>query len=202
MVIMIWNKIAEQWNSYRKKPVKEVKNFLKNKKGRILDLGCGSGRNFVKNKGIIYGVDNSKKMLNLARKNARQRKVKVNLKKENIKKLNFKDNFFNYAICISVLQYLNKEDRKKAEEELFRVLKSGGEGVISVWSKNQKRFKNKPKKIEIPWKVNRRNYKRKVYLYNKKELKRELEKVGFEIIKDYKETKFSKRNITIKIRKP
>lgn len=197
---MIWDKLAEKWNEYRKNPIKEVRDFLKNRKGRVLDLGCGSGRNFVKNRGIIYGIDNSKKMLELARENAKKKNINIKLKKMAIENLNFPNKFFNSAICISVLQYLNKGDRKKAEKELFRVLKPGGKALISVWSKNQERFRNKKKKVEIPWKINRKPYKRKVYLYNKEELKKELENEGFKILKHYKKTKFSRKNILFKIK--
>ena len=64
----VWNTIAEKWAEYRKKPVPEVIKFLKNKSGKILDLGCGSGRHFLSGK-KIYGIDFSDKMLKLAEKN-------------------------------------------------------------------------------------------------------------------------------------
>ena len=42
----VWDTIAEKWHEYRNEPPDYVKNFLKDKEGRILDLCCGSGRNF------------------------------------------------------------------------------------------------------------------------------------------------------------
>ena len=36
----VWDSIAEDWNRFRVKTVEEVKDFLKDKKGKILDLGC------------------------------------------------------------------------------------------------------------------------------------------------------------------
>ena len=38
----IWDAIAEEWNRFRQKQVAEAIEFLKDKKGKILDLGCGS----------------------------------------------------------------------------------------------------------------------------------------------------------------
>lgn len=70
----IWDEISVPWKNFRVKPVEEVVNFLKNKEGKILDLGCGSGRNFTKTKGKIYGVDFSNNMLKFAKAYAKKRK--------------------------------------------------------------------------------------------------------------------------------
>ena len=73
----VWNKIALEWNKFRIKPLKEVQEFLKNKKGNILDLGCGTGRNFIKINGLIYGIDFSSKMIKFAKINAEKKDIKV-----------------------------------------------------------------------------------------------------------------------------
>ena len=54
----VWDTIAPEWEKVRQTPSPTVINFLKDKKGKILDLGCGSGRNFLKNKNYqVYGTD-------------------------------------------------------------------------------------------------------------------------------------------------
>ena len=37
----IWDAIAQNWQEYKKVTFQDVDEFLRDKKGRILDLGCG-----------------------------------------------------------------------------------------------------------------------------------------------------------------
>ena len=67
----VWDKIVSPWQNFRQKQILESLEFVTGKKGKILDLGCGAGRNFVKSKDLeFYGIDFSKKMLELAKKYA------------------------------------------------------------------------------------------------------------------------------------
>ena len=137
----VWNAIAKPWANFRQKPVDEVVEFLKNKKGKILDLGCGSGRNFTKINGTIYAVDFSEKMLEVAKESARKKNIKVELVKSAVSKLSFEDNFFDAAIFVSVLQCVQtKEKRRESLKELFRVLKPKVQVYISVGGFNQNKF--------------------------------------------------------------
>jgi len=204
----VWDGIAKFWKEHRIKPVSEVVDFLKNKQGKVLDLGCGGGRNFIKQSSIeIYGVDFSQKMLDYAKKHAEKEKINVELVKSSANNLPFKDNFFDSAIFIAVLHCIEKkEQRKKAIEELFRVLKPNSEALIRVWNKDQKRFKNKDKEAFISWKTEEGKVIRYYYLYEKEELKNLLESSGFKIVKVIDEIKpqgvYSKRNIVFIVKKP
>ncbi len=80
----IWDNISVPWKIFRVKPFLEVQEFLKNKKGKILDLGCGSGRNFIKIKGIIYGIDFSKEMIKFAKEYSEKNKIKAEFTKASI----------------------------------------------------------------------------------------------------------------------
>ena len=72
----IWNKIAEQWSIFRRRTPSEVENFIANRKGKILDLGCGSGRNIIFNNNIkYYGVDFSEEMLKIAERETKNKKT-------------------------------------------------------------------------------------------------------------------------------
>ncbi|MBU2522872.1 MAG: class I SAM-dependent methyltransferase [Nanoarchaeota archaeon] len=179
----VWDKIANPWKIFRDEPFEEVIEFLKNKKGNVLDLGCGSGRNFVKIDGKIYGVDFSSRMVEMARERAEDKNISAEIFKSEAYELPFNDNFFDHAIFIAVLHCIeSKEKRKKSLEELFRVLKNGGEAMIAVWSRNEERIKNKPKEAMVPWTIGKKKYMRYYYIYDKKEFEDLLKSIGFKII--------------------
>tara|TARA_Y100000310_G_scaffold27990_1_gene26615 strand:- start:7693 stop:8325 length:633 start_codon:yes stop_codon:yes gene_type:complete len=203
----IWNNIAIPWKKFRVKPLEEVKEFLKNKTGNILDLGCGTGRNFVKIQGTIYGIDFSEKMLKHAKEYSKKNKIKAKFMKKSIDCLPYKENFFDSAIFIAVLHCIETaKKREKSLKELLRVLKPNSEALISVWNYNQERFKNKEKESFIPWKHEGEKYLRYYYLYDKQEFIDLLKKVGFEIIKvmdkNNSEGFYSKKNIIAVVKKP
>jgi|TARA_Y100000310_G_scaffold17671_2_gene17453 ubiquinone/menaquinone biosynthesis C-methylase UbiE len=202
----VWNNIAKPWKTFRVKPFEEVKDFLKNKKGNVLDLGCGTGRNFIKINGTIYGIDFSEEMLKYAKEYSKKNNFNVKLIKSNTINLPFENNFFDAVISVAVLHCIPKaEDREKSLKELFRVLKPNGEALITVWDYDQKRFKNKEKESLIPWTIEGKKYMRYYYLYDKQEFINLLKNTGFEIIKimdkEYSQGLYSKRNIIAVVKK-
>lgn len=182
----IWDKIAVLWNEYKKTPAPFAIEFLKKQKtsARVLDLGCGSGRNFVKTKAKIYAVDFSQKMIELAKENAEKNNLDIEVIKAKAEKLPFKNNFFDSAIAIAVFHCINsKRARKKALKELHRVLKPKAKAMITVWNKSARRFKNKPKNMKVSWRIDDKRVFRYYYLYDKEEFESLLESIGFKIIK-------------------
>lgn len=204
----VWDKIAEKWKQYRANPINEVKEFLKNKKGKVLDLGCGSGRNFIEKKGLeFYGIDFSKNMVKIARRKAYKKVLKLNAWE-----IKFPDNFFDYALYISALHCIPlEENREKSLSELARVLKPKARAFISVWDKEQPKFKNEGKEIYLKWKFpekEKESYVERYYkLYTKEEIIKLLKK-HFKIIKIYEKkiikgdksaSRFSRRNLNIEV---
>lgn len=194
----VWNKIAPLWNEYKTKPTLFATEFLKNSKGNVLDFGCGSGRNFRKINGTIYAVDFSDEMLKLAEKNADKKKISVNLIKAKATRLPFKNNFFDFALAIAVIHCIRfKFQRKKAIKEIYRTLKPEAKLLISVWDKNARRFKNKPKNLKVPWTIDGKKIFRNYYLYESDELRKELGGAGFKIIKQIE----TRANIVLIVKK-
>lgn len=196
----VWDDIAPEWSKFRTKTMQEVKDFLKNKKGYVLDLGCGSGRNFVKSENFkIYGVDFSKKMLEHAEGFVKKQDIDVVLIKAHAFDLPFEDNSFNSAIYVAALHCIEtSEKRKKSLEELFRVLKPNSEALITVWSKKHVKLVKHPKESTVSWKKNSEKIYRYYYFYEKDELKKILENVGFKIISIIDD----KKNIIVIVKKP
>ncbi|MFH8120048.1 MAG: class I SAM-dependent methyltransferase [Candidatus Aenigmatarchaeota archaeon] len=181
----VWDEIAEGWSNWRSQPLKEVIEFVEENKenvGKVLDVGCGNGRNlipFAKLGFECYGIDFSKKMIEVAKDKFKKLNLKGNFKVGNATRLQFPSETFDYLICIAMLHHLNKEDGEKAIKEMKRVLKNNGKGLIIVWNKysfSHLDFVFKPKETLIPWKRKGKIYFRYYYLYDWWELKKILEK--------------------------
>jgi len=96
----------------------------------ILDLGCGTGHfsDYMQKKGFnVTGIDPSEGMLDFARKNF----PTVNFQKGYSTSLPFPDNSFDYLLCIEVLRYLHPDDVALSYKEIFRVLKPGGNFLVT-----------------------------------------------------------------------
>ena len=176
----VWDNIAQEWFKFKTQPAKHVIEFLKNKKGKILDLGSGAGRHLIKiTKGKMYLIDFSEKMIKLAKKRAKEKNIDAEFTVANLEKLPFEDNFFDYAIAVASFHCLNSIAQKKAIKELFRVLKPQAKAEITVWNKQAKRFKNAGKEKYVAWQDKGKRY---YYLFDEKEIHDLFKRAGFKII--------------------
>ena len=180
----VWENIAEEWHEFRQEPAQHTLEFLKDKKGKILDLGSGSGRHLIKLKEAkFYLVKKKKKMIELAKQKANKQNINAEFFVSDLSTLPFKKNFFDYAIAISSIHCLEThEQRKKSIQELFRVLKPGAQAEIALWNKSSKRFKNSQKSRFVKW---RDKGKRFYYLFEPEEAYALFKETGFKIT--YKE---------------
>lgn len=205
----VWNTIARPWKEYRQGKIPIVVEFLKDKSGLVIDLGCGSARNMIKNDNIeYYGVDFSLEQIKNAESLTQDQGIKAKFFKLGADKLDkniFMDNMFDYGIFMATLHCLEtKEERDNALKEFYRVLKPGAEALISVWSSQDLRFNGLKGDIYMSWKEENVNYMRSYYLYEKQELIDLLKSKGFEIIHFYEKMdkdRFSKKNWIVKIKK-
>jgi ubiquinone/menaquinone biosynthesis C-methylase UbiE len=191
----VWDNIATEWNQYRKDKIPEIEEFLEGKKGKILDIGCGSGRNMISKDLEWVGLDFSKKMLECAKKNTQDNKIKAEFIHSKTNKLNFPKATFDYVICYAVLHCVKDKERGETIKEIFRVLKNQGKAIISVWGRSSPVLKSKQKESFIKWK-NSENL-RYTYIYEPEELEKQLLDAGFKII-----DKTINRNITFIVEKP
>ena len=191
----VWNNIAEEWYEFKINPSEKVLNFLKDKKGKILDLGAGAGRHLTKIKdGKMYLVDFSSKMIKLARERAKEKEIEAEFKIANLTKLPFKKEFFDNAIAVAVFHCIKPKSQEKAVKELFRVLKPKAKVLIAVWNKDSRRFNNSPKERHVKWRDKGERY---YYLFDAKEIYDLFKKAGFKIIQKYN----PERNIIFVVQK-
>ncbi len=178
----VWENIADEWSEFKIHPAHHVEEFLKDKTGKILDLGSGAGRHLMKiPKGKMYLVDFSEKMIELAEKKAKKKKIDAEFAVADLTKLPYENNFFDSAIFIAALHCVEGEkNREKAIKELFRVLKKGAQVEVGVWNKNSNKFRNaKSKERLVKWRNKGARY---YYLYDADEIYNLFEKIGFKII--------------------
>ena len=211
----VWDNIAKsvaKRDFFKIREINVVYEFLKNKKGLVIDLGCGAGWNMILNKNLIYyGVDFSKESIKLTKKRAEIKGIKTKLSTGDASKLNksiFKNKMFDYGLFIASLHCIEgKEQRENALKEFYRVLKLNAEAIIAVWNSEDERFndvKKKSRDIYMSWKENNITYMRYYYLYNKQELIDLLESVGFKILEIYssrEKDRFSRKNLIVKVKK-
>lgn len=202
----VWDDISDTWKDYRTKQIPIVSEFLQDKKGKIIDLGCGTGRNMIPDKNIeYYGVDFSGKMIKNAEKFVKINKINAKLFKSKADDLSLFDNeMFDYGLFMATLHCIeDKKERLNALEEFYRVLKPGAKALISVWDGEDNRFNGK-KEVYIPWAEGGENHMRFYYIYSEKEIMDLLESVGFKITEEYKpreHDRFSRKNWIFKIEK-
>jgi len=113
----------------------ELENFCLNLKpgAKILDVGCGSGRDslhFIQNGFNVVSIDASSELAKLA---SEQIKQQVIVKK--IEDLDFK-NEFDAVWCMASLLHLKKEALPLAINNCIKALKSESEGLFFASFKN------------------------------------------------------------------
>jgi len=207
----IWDNISNPWKTYVVKEIEIVKEFLENKKGLVIDLGCGNGRNMIFSKDLeYYGVDFSKIQIEHAMFSAKQKGVNAKFFKSSAHKFDkkiFKNSMFDYGLFIATLHCIEtKKQRTASLKEFYRVLKKGSLGIISVWNSEDKRFNsvNNSGDIYMSWEENKIPYMRYYYLYKKEEFLDEIVRAGFKIEFFYpprEHDRFSKKNWIVRVKK-
>jgi len=134
-----WNKIykegSEKYTYYNflepHKDMPMICNFFE-KRGirKVLDLGCGAGRNliYLAKKGFdVYGIDISPEGITVIQKILKNEKLTSSLKIGDVfKRLPYPDDMFDAVVSVQVLQHGTEEKIKKAISEINRILRPGG----------------------------------------------------------------------------
>ena len=124
--LKLYEKYANKrhWEKHPTTYAEAFSEFLKKKrfKGKIVDVGCGNGRdvNIFKKQGFnCLGVDYSEQEINLAKQQFPELAFEV----QNVEKLRFEDNSIDAFFIINVIHYV---DMKKAISELYRTKNKNG----------------------------------------------------------------------------
>jgi len=134
-----WNKIYESSGQKYKhydifqahEDMKKISEVFKDEKiNKLLDLGCGAGRNllFLANQGFeVSGIDISSEGLDLVRDGLEKNNLDSDLKQGNVfESLPYNDKSFDAIISVQVMQHGTEKEILKGISEIERVLKDNG----------------------------------------------------------------------------
>jgi len=100
-------------------------------KGKILEIGIGSGANlqYYGKSAQVIGIDNSPAMLKIARKKlVASEKINTKIMRMNAAKLRFEDKSFDYVV--TSLIFCSTKNPEKVMQEIHRVLKPKGKAIM------------------------------------------------------------------------
>ena len=111
----------------------------------LLDLGCGNGRNmaFLARRHRVIGLDISRRMLALARRNVEKERVLENCAfiESDMHQLPIADSRADFVFFIAALHHVpSEEGRLRCMGEVRRVLRPDGRALVSVWALDQPKF--------------------------------------------------------------
>jgi len=105
---------------------------------QVLDVGCGLGDFLIKVRsnghlGKLVGIEQNADVIDIARKNAEDAGVGVDIRLGNAESIDLPSGTFD---CVTALHVLGKGDRDRILSEIGRILKLEGRVVVSTWSRS------------------------------------------------------------------
>lgn len=143
-----WTQTQAQTNPWLK-PSKSMpylcEKWHNEKYFNILDVGSGFGRNAIylaKNNFNVTAIEIDDYALNYSKNNAIEQNAKVDFLKYDVNNLPFDDCSFDAIVCTSVIFNHNLNECNHILDQLYRVLKNGGELFLTLQSQNSSNFIN------------------------------------------------------------
>ena len=187
-VKQVYNEIAEHFNVTRVSQwiwvtsfINKIKKNNHEKCPKIIDIGCGNGRNMNYSGIDFIGIDNCKRFVEICTEKGYHAICC------NMTKIPLESNSYDAIICIASFHHLdNYNNRLQTLQEMKRLLKPGGEILLSIWSINQpaktKRVFNEYGDNIVLWTRYKRVFERYYYIFRLPELVTLFNMVGLTII--------------------
>lgn len=104
--------------------------------GRVLDMGCGSGRHAILAAEFgheSYGLDIADGGFSFCQNQASQKNVNINLKIASMEDTNYNGSYFDAVICYNSINANPLTSQKYIINEIYRILKPGGILLINFY---------------------------------------------------------------------
>lgn len=109
-------------------------DFTSVKEKKVLEIGVGLGadhQKFAENGADLYGIDITERAITNTRKRFQLFNLSSKLQVADAEKLHFSDNYFDVVYSWGVIHH--SPETQKAVNEIFRILKTGGEAKVMIY---------------------------------------------------------------------
>jgi ubiquinone/menaquinone biosynthesis C-methylase UbiE len=184
----IYNEISNRFDISRFRIWPCVKKFLDSfpSSSILLDVGCGNGKNMLYRTDLNFkGIDFSIKLVEICKNK------NLDVIESSMTNIPFDNNHFDGIIVIASYHHLSNDDeRKQTLDELYRVVKSGGEILIVVWAMEQpedSKFNFTKSEELVKWYSldNNKTFYRYYHIYSKGNLVEEIKRLKPEFNIEY-----------------
>lgn len=112
---------------------------------RVLDLGCGTATLTILMKQAcpgaeVTGLDGSEKILAIAREKVEEARVGLSFVHALSYETPFEDDHFDRVVSSFFFHHLDRDDKTLTLEEVYRILKPGGELHVADWGRPPNAF--------------------------------------------------------------
>ncbi len=167
-VVDVYNQIAKSFSRTRYKKWKSVEDFLEvvQPTDKILELGCGNGKNLMDHKEQSIGVDISEELCKICE----ERGIRTIC--GDILEIELEEESYDHILCIAVIHHFQKkEDQIRLIQKIYRLLKPGGRAIITGWNVSEPHYSFSPGDNYVKFGHSQRYY----YIYHVGELKELIE---------------------------